>query len=185
MPAVFAIAVAALLMLSDIGAAADPVRSGLQPGEHVTTVFEPVNLNGPNAEEPHCLVCENGLNPVAMVVARDWSAPLGKLVTKLDAACMKHEKQELGSFVVFLDASDSLQATLRKVAAGDAFKKLVLALESESAIPEYKASVDAEVTVMLYVRHDVKANFAFRKGELDDAAIERVIAALPKILGEK
>jgi hypothetical protein len=171
--------------LSSWVAAADPLRSGLQAGQSVTTVFEPVNLNGPHAEEPHCLVCENGLCPVAMVLARDLSEPLGKLLARLDAACVKHSAQELGSFAVFLDAPDPLQEKLRAFAAKETLKKLVLALEAEAHIPEYKVAADADVTVMLYVRHDVKAAFAFRKGELNDAAIDAIIAALPKILIEK
>ena len=166
-------------------AAAEPLRSGLEAGQSVTTVFEPINLNGPHAEEPHCLVCENGLCPVAMVLARDASEPLWKLLARLDAACQKHSAEELGSFAVFLDAPDPLQEKLRAVAAKETLKKLVLALESEATIPEYKVAAEADVTVMLYVRHDVKAAFAFRKGELNDAAIDAIVAALPKILNDK
>jgi hypothetical protein len=166
-------------------AAADPLRSGLEAGQSITTVFEPVNLNGPHAEEPHCLVCENGNCPVAMILARDASEPLLKLLSRLDAACQKHSAEELGSFAVFLDAPDPLQEKLRAVAKKETLKKLVLALEAEASIPEYKVAADADVTVMLYVRHDVKSAFAFRKGELNDAAIDRIIAALPKILKEK
>lgn len=34
-------------------AGAEPIKSGLQAGEHITTIFEPLNLNGPHANEPH------------------------------------------------------------------------------------------------------------------------------------
>jgi len=166
-------------------AAAEPLQSGLATGQSITTVFEPVNLNGAHADEPHCLVCENGLCPVAMVLARDVSEPLLKLLSRLDAACQKHSAEEFGSFAVFLDAPVPLEEKLRAVAAKQTLKKLALALEAEAHIPEYKVAADAEVTVMLYVRHDVKANFAFRKGELNDAAIDLIVAALPKILTEK
>jgi hypothetical protein len=172
-------------VFSSFVTAAEPFRSGLQPGEQITTVFEPLNLNGAHAEEPHCLVCENGLCPVAMVLARDVSEPLLSLLSRLDAACQKHAALELGSFAVFFDAPAPLETKLRAVAAKQKLKKLVLSLEAEANIPEYKAAAAAEVTVMLYVRHHVKATFAFRKGELNDAAIDEIVDALPKILDEK
>lgn len=170
---------------NDQAAGAEPIKSGLQAGEHITTIFEPLNLNGPHANEPHCLVCENGQSPVVMILARGASEPLERLISKLDAACVRHARQELGSFVVFFDASEPLQEKLQSFAAKAMLKKLVLASEAEKQIPEYKVSAEAEVTVLLYSRHQVKANFAFRKGELSDAAIDTIVAALPKILNEK
>lgn len=164
------------------GTSAEPVKSGPQAGEKIDTIFEPVNLNGDYPDEPHCLVCENGGNPVAMVFARNWNAALEKLLMKFDAACVEHQVKQLGSYAVFLDAPESLEEKLRAVAKKPSWKKVVLALEAEEHIPEYKAAADAEATVVLYVHHDVKANFAFRKGELDEAAIEKIVAALPKIL---
>lgn len=174
-----------LLQPINRASAADPLKSGLQAGEQITTVFEPLNLNGPRANEPHCLVCENGNSPVAMILARESSEPLLRLLKKLDAACVRHLRQELGSFAVFLDASEPLQEKLRGFAENVKLKKLIIASEAEKQIPEYKVSAEAEVTLLLYTRHQVRANFAFRKGELTDTAIEEIIAALPKILNEK
>lgn len=166
-------------------AAVEPIRSGLQPGQEITTIFEPLNLNGDYANQPHCLVCENGLCPVVMVLARDLNAPLLKLLARLDKACVLHAKDELGGFAVFLDASDPLTEKLRAAAASAELKKIVLATEAETQVAEYRAAAEAEVTVMLYVRHQVKANFAFRTGELNDAAIEKIVSALPQILDVK
>ncbi len=44
---------------------------------------------------------------------------------------------------------------------------------------------DADVTVILYVNHNVKANHPFKKGELDDKAIEKILADVKLILPEK
>jgi hypothetical protein len=177
--------IALVLQPINHASAAEPIKSGLQAGEQITTVFEPLNLNGPHANEPHCLVCENGQSPVAMILARDVSEPLLRLLAKLDAACVRHSRQELGSFVVFFDAAEPLQEKLIAFAEKAMLKKLIVSAEAEKQIPEYKAAAEAEVTVFLYTRHQVKVNFAFRKGELSDAAIDDVIAALPKILNEK
>jgi hypothetical protein len=82
--------------------AAEPLKSGLQPGEAITTIFEPVNVTGEHAGEPYCLICENGLAPVAMLFARELNEPLLALLAKLDEATAKNRDQYLGSFVVFL-----------------------------------------------------------------------------------
>jgi hypothetical protein len=179
-----AMIVAALCFVPSL-AAAEPLRSGLQPGEHVTTVFEPFNVNGPAAGEPHCLVCENGLAPVAMIFATDVDEQLTKLIGKLDAAAVKHAAAELGSFAVFVNDDEALEARLKKVAEKQALKKFVLSIEAKPGLPEYKIAPEAVVTVMLYDRHEVKLNHAFRKGELTDAAIEKILADVPKLLGEK
>src|SRR5262245_46691952 len=96
--------------------AAEQVKSGLQPGEKITTIFEPVNVTGEHAGEPYCLICENGLSPVAMVFAREVNEPLLKLIAKLDDATVKHRDKELGSFVVLLNESDAVREQLAKAA---------------------------------------------------------------------
>jgi hypothetical protein len=163
--------------------AGEPLASGLKPGEKITTIFEPLNVNGPFAGEPHCLVCENGLSPVAMVWARDVGEPLVRLLAKLDAAAVKNAKQEMGSFAVFVGDDTVLQPKLQAVAEKQKLAKLVLAIEPAPGPAEYKLSPEADVTVMFYNEHEVLANHAFRKGELNDAAIEKILADLPKIVG--
>ena len=41
------------------------------------------------------------------------------------------------------------------------------------------------MTVMLFVKTQVVANFAFRKGELTDKAVEQVVGATPKLFATK
>jgi hypothetical protein len=42
-------------------------------------------------------------------------------------------------------------------------------------------NADADVTVLLFVKERVVANFSFRKGELNDASTKAVLAELPKL----
>lgn len=165
--------------------AAEPLKSGLQPGEKVTTIFEPVNVNGEFAGQPHCLVCENGTNPVAMVFAREPSEALFQLAAKLDAATVKHEKQSLGSFVVLLSEADGLDERLSAAAKKHKLAKTVLAIDPPAGPEGFKVAADADVTVVLYREFKVLANHAFRKGELSEQAIERIVADLPKIVPAK
>src|SRR5262245_48261833 len=162
--------------------AAEPVKSGLQPGEKITTIFESLNVTGEHAGEPYCLICENGLSPVAMLFARDVNEPLLKLLSKLDEATDKHRNQEMGSFVVFLNDDDGLPKRLAEAAKRRGLKRIVLSTFEPAGPERFKVTADADLTVVLYREHEVKANFAFRKGELTEADGDAVLAALPKIL---
>ena len=46
----------------------------------------------------------------------------------------------------------------------------------------YNSAKDADVTVVLYNKSKVLANFSFRKGELKDADVARIVADVSKIL---
>ena len=54
------------------------------------------------------------------------------------------------------------------------------------ALPEAaRLSHEADVTVLLSVKQKVAENFAFRPGELNDAAIERILAAVSRLADMK
>ncbi len=165
--------------------AEEPLRSSLQLGEQVTATFRPLNVTGPYAGEPHCLVCENGANPVAMIFARKLDAPLVQLLAKIDAATAQHAHESMGSFVVFLSDDGKLAARLEKLAGDKSLKDIVLSIDSPTGPDGFKVSPDADVTVVLYREHEVKANHAFRAGELNEKAVEKVLADLPRIVGEE
>ena len=175
----------ALLFLATSLTAAEPLKSSIQPGEKITTIFEPLNINGEYAGEPHCLVCENGASPVAMLFARDLDEPLLKLLVRIDAATTKHQKQGMGSFVVFLSDAPELPKKLEAAAKKHKFKHLVLSTFEPAGPEGFEVAKDAAVTVVLYSEHVVRANHAFRKGELTDQEIERVLGNVPKILDTK
>ncbi|MDX1945018.1 MAG: hypothetical protein SFU86_06395 [Pirellulaceae bacterium] len=165
--------------------AAEPLRSSLQVGEKIADIFEPVNITGEHAGEPHCLICENGYAPVAMVFAREPSQPLMKLISKLDAATDANRKDEMGSFVVFLSEKEGLAEQLKSAAEKNSLKRIVLAIDQPSGPEGFKVAADADVTVVFYREHEVLANHAFRKGELNDESLAKVVADLPKLLAKK
>jgi hypothetical protein len=47
--------------------------------------------------------------------------------------------------------------------------------------PSYRLARDADVTVLLYVKQKVLANFAFRAGELSDVRIKAVLETVPRL----
>ena len=161
---------------------AEPIRSGLQPGEKITTIFEPLNVNGAHAGEPYCLICENGLSPVVMIFARERSKPLEQLLSRLEAAVVKHRAQSLGAFVVFLGETEQWRAVAADMARTLNLKHVVLAVDAPAGPEGFQVHPDAAVTVVMYREHEVKANHAFRQGGLTPDACEAILADLPKIL---
>jgi hypothetical protein len=120
-----------------------------------------------------------------MVFAREISDPLTSLVKKIDEATAKNKSCKMGSFVVFCSDEEGLEAKLKGLAKKEGLDHVVLTIDNPQGPPAYKVAKDADVTVVLYEHHKVKANYAFRKGELSDGDIEKVVADVAKILPEK
>lgn len=115
-----------------------------------------------------------------MIFAREINDSLTSLVKKVNAANEKNSR--MGSFVVFLSDEDGLKDKVKKLADKEGIKKTPLTIDNPAGPDGYNIAKDADVTVVMYVNKKVKANHAFKKGELNDAKIERVLSDLPKIL---
>ena len=120
-----------------------------------------------------------------MIFAREVSGPLTSLVKKIDAATSKHSGQKMGSFVVFCSDAEGLEKQLKALVEKEKLKNIVLAIDNPSGPPKYKVAKDADVTVVLYNKHKVKANFAFKKGQLTDAEVNKIVGAVDKDLFAK
>jgi hypothetical protein len=131
------------------------------------------------------LICENGLSPVVMVFAREVNEPVLALLRKLDEASLTHKDKELGAFAVFLNEENKLRDELTATAKKIDFQRLVVSTFAPRGPDGFAVAKDAEVTVVLYTEHEVKANHAFRRGELNAAAVGAIINDLPKILPAK
>lgn len=120
-----------------------------------------------------------------MIFAREVSGPLASLVKKIDEATAKNKSARMGSFVVFCSDDEKLEGKLKELANKEGLKNIVLSIDNPSGPPKYKVAKDAEVTVVLYVKQTVKVNYTFKKGELSDKDIEKVLSDVSKILPEK
>jgi hypothetical protein len=182
------IAVAGFLALGLVVSAplaADKLTSGPQPGNKVPGPFHPLNVTGEKAGEKHCLYCQNGTNPVAMIFARQPSQALTKLIKKIDVCTAKNSKCSMGSFVVFLNDSEGLDRKLKEMAEKAKIKHTILSIDNPAGPEKYKIAKEADVTVVLYTDHVVKANYAFKKGMIKDKDITNIIADVKKILPQK
>ncbi len=120
-----------------------------------------------------------------MIFAREISDPLTSLVKKIDAATEKNSDCSLGSFVVFMNDDEGLEAKVKDLVEKQKLEHIVLTIDNAQGPPQYKIAKDADVTVVLYEKQNVKANYAFKKGKLKDKDVEKIVADLSKILPEK
>lgn len=107
------------------------------------------------------------------------------LVKKIDTATEKNSSARMGSFAVFLSDQEGLDKKLKEWADKEKIKKTALTIDNPAGPSGYSIAKDADVTVLLYVHKKVKANFAFKKGELNEREIDKIVGDLPKILPEK
>ena len=163
--------------------AGDACRSGPQVDER-TGPYAALIAVGPQRGMSHCFICEAAEKPTVAVFARALSEPLGKLVHQLDRALAAHKGSDLTIWVTFL--SDDPTRTDPKVvdwSKQHATGSIPLGVYNDSVgPPTYLLARDADVTVLLNNKQKVVANFAFRQGELNDAAMGRVLKTIPSII---
>ena len=116
------------------------------------------------------------------VFARKTSEPLASLVKQIDSRI--GEEKQLKGFVVLLSRDGEKAAgDLKKLASTAGIKNVPLTVNGDPAeVPDYEISKDADVTVVMWSGHKVKAAHGF-KGELTEENIRAILADVPKVLG--
>jgi hypothetical protein len=166
--------------------AADPCVSGTPVGKRPRP-YSFLVATGPQRGQQTCYICEqhDANKPAAVVFARTTSDALGKLMGKLDAAGIAHKDAGFKVWMTLLAEKADLDA-LAKWAQKSGLKSApVGAFEDADGPPSYKLHRDADVTVIIFAKQKVVANFAFRAGELDDKAIDAVLKAVPQVIEKK
>lgn len=113
-----------------------------------------------------------------MVFAREISDGLTSLVKGLNE---KTKNPSLNSFVVILSDEEGMQEKLEKYVKDNSIDKTIFSLDNVTGPKPYKIAKDAEVTVVFYNSRKVEYNQAFKKGELNSRAAEKVLSNLSKI----
>ncbi len=172
-----------ILLLPAFAGAVEPCVSGVPVGQRPGP-YSFLVATGPQRGQQTCFICEQDDKPTAVIFARTLSEPLGKLVVKLDAEVPKQKEAGFKVWVTQLAAKADLDA-LAKWAKSSAIKNApVGAFEDLDGPPAYKLDKSADVTVLLFVKKKVVANFAFRTAELTDEAIGQVVKELPKLFAK-
>jgi hypothetical protein len=114
------------------------------------------------------------------------SDTLTSLVKKIDQATADHKDAHMGSFLVLLNDDESMEKRLKELADKEKLDHIVLTLETDKAGPRsWKIARDADVTVILYTHRNVKSNYAFKKGEMKDADVDKIVGDVDKIAPAK
>ena len=116
-----------------------------------------------------------------MIFARSTSDSLTSLVKKIDDATAKNADKKMGSFVVFLSDDEGLGDKVKEIAEKNKISKCIFTIDNVIGPKAYKVAKDADVTVVFYNNRKVEVNEAFRKGELNAKAVDRLVSKLPKI----
>ena len=149
------------------------------------------------ADKPHCMVCENGLNPVVAVFApavpADQTDPVAGLLKDLDQAAADRKADSMAASVTFLVLPDELQfdaqrdklvadakalaeqAKLRAMPVGLAAKK-----SKATAAWKLDGNNAEAVTVVLYNHLRVVERWTFADGKPTDADRKAILAAIEK-----
>ncbi|HVK15244.1 MAG TPA: hypothetical protein VM597_41275 [Gemmataceae bacterium] len=174
-----------LIVACGFAAAKDPCVSGPQVGQRPGP-YSFLVASGPERGQPTCYVCETAEKPGVIVFSRDLSAPLAKLLAQCDATVAARPKGELRAWMTVLGEKTVTIDALGQWAKDAGLKSVPTGVfDDPVGPPTYKLAEDAEVTVLLFVDRKVVSNFAFRPGELDDKAVERIADEVGKLGAKK
>ncbi|MGE3808989.1 MAG: TolB family protein, partial [Gemmataceae bacterium] len=163
--------------------AEDPCVSGLKPGQRPGP-YSSIVSTGPERGQPFCYICETEDKPAVVVFARSLNAPLGKFVQQLDKEVVARKSDNLCAWVTFLN-DDQTRFDPKVVGFAKDYNIGHVPLgvfEDPVGPPTYRLNKDADLTILLFVKQKVVANFAFRAGEFDEKKAGEVLKALPQIL---
>jgi hypothetical protein len=172
-------------LFASIIAAKDPCVSGPQLGQRPGP-YSFLVATGPERGQPTCYVCETAEKPGIIVFARSVSDPLTKILQAADEAVALRPKDAMRAWMTVLGEKTIGLDELGRWATQAGLKSVPVGVfDDPVGPPSYKLADDADVTVLVFENRKVLANFAFRKGELDDAAVRKVAAEIAHLGGKK
>lgn len=171
---------ALLFLMSSAATAAEPLKSGTPVGKRPGP-YSFLVATGPQRGQPTCYICEQEKKPTVVVFARTLNEPLGKLLSKLDAEMAAKKDAGFKAWMTLLTTTADLDA-LAKWSQKQGLKSVpVGAFEDPDGPPAYTLATGADVTVLLFVKEKVVANFALKPGNLTDETIAAIVKTLPQL----
>lgn len=165
--------------------AAEPCVSGTPVGQRPGP-YSFLVASGPQRGQQTCYICETEDRPAVIVFARQLTEPLQKLLLKIDESVTAQPKDSMRAWSTILGEKVASLDDLAKWSKEAGLKNLPLGVfDDEDGPPSYKLNKEASVTVLLFVKQKVIANFAYRAGELNDEAIKQVMSMVPKLVETK
>jgi hypothetical protein len=173
-------------VLASNSAFADSPQSGLRIGQRPGP-YSAVISTGPERGQSYCYICETADKPAVVIFARSVNDTLAKLVKSLDKAVDENKRADLRVWVTFLNSDQlSLDPRIVQWAQKHGIRNIPMGVfEDADGPPSYRLSRDAEMTILLFVRQKVVANFAYRSNEMGEAQVAEILKSLPRITGSK
>ncbi len=183
MKKLIAVTSAAVVAVAALTVWAAELESGLKVGE-APGAYNVKDITGPNKGKSLCYRCNYGARPVVNVFAREVNDELAKLIKEVDGVVEKNKDKKMAAFLVVLaEDADELAPKLEAMAKKNGIKNVPLTIfDGESGPGDYNIAKDADVTVLMWNKSEVKANTALAKGKLDDKSIKAIIADTETIL---
>jgi hypothetical protein len=160
----------------------DPCVSGVPVGKRPGP-YSFLVATGKERGQQTCYICEQheGNKPAAVVFARTTSDTVARLLVRLEKAGADRKDSGYKVWMTLLAETADLDS-LAAWAQRKGLKTVpVGAFEDEDGPPSYKLHKDADVTVLLFAKQKVIANYAFRAGELTDKRIDEVVKSVPQL----
>ena len=174
------VALSAVMAFSGLVQAED-LKSGPQPGDSVGafTVEKCAGneQDGVDSGEKLCYRCKLGNRPVVAVFARTPDKSLTSLMTELDAIVSKNEDKKMASFVNLLGKDvETLKEKAGWLVKESKAKNVavVVPMDHEDGPADFSLNAKADVTVLVYNKGKVIANYALPTGGLDKDVIEKI-----------
>lgn len=118
------------------------------------------------------------------IFAREITDDLASLVKQVDDVVAKNADKKMAAFLVVLaDDADAVAPKLEELAKKQGIKHVPLTIfDGESGPSNYKIAKDADLTVLMWLKRDVKVNHALKKGELNAQQTKKIVADTKTIL---
>lgn len=158
--------------------------SGPQTGKKLPGTFEPVLINTEDAGDECCVLCKFGNSATVMVFAARPSGALAELIQGLEKAAAA-AKGPAGACVVVTDTSEATKTELKKLADKLVLSHVVLGVVDAAKLKHYSLHPEAEATVLLYSQQVVRANHAFKAGELTEKLAGEIAGEATSFLAAK
>jgi hypothetical protein len=182
------LSLAAALVFSN-SVVAEELKSGPQVGESVgafTVEKCAGNENdGVKTGEKLCYRCKLGNRPVVAVFSRTADESVSALMTELDGFVAANEEKKAASFVNLLGAdADALKEKAGWLVKKSGAKHVAVVVPEDSAKgPEgFKLNEKAEITVLVYNKGKVVANYALASADLKKDVIAKIKASAESML---
>ena len=118
------------------------------------------------------------------IFAREITDDLASLVKQVDEVVAKNADKKMAAFLVVLaEDADAAAPKLEELAKKHGIKNVPLTIfDGESGPGSYKIAKDADLTVLMWLKRDVKVNHALKKGKLDAETTKKIVADTETIL---